>query len=71
MIHRLKSAEYKKMFWLDRSQSLMSDKSIALARQNNKNHYELVVEQNLLKEGEPSRFKDWHPWRTRDKKRLV
>ena len=44
----------------------MSEESTELARQRNKENYDLVVEENLLKGGEETRFEENHRGRTKD-----
>lgn len=65
-IHRLRAREYKKEFGLDVIKGIMSKESTEIARQRNKENYDLVVEENLLKNGKKSRFKDEHRGRTKD-----
>ena len=65
-VHKLSAREYKKEFGLDVIKGIMSEESTELARQRNRENYDLVVEENLLKGGEETRFEENHRGRTKD-----
>lgn len=65
-VHKLSAREYKRDFGLDVIKGIMSEESTEIARQRNKENYDLVVEENLLRRGEESRFEENHRGRTKD-----
>jgi hypothetical protein len=67
MTHRMLTSDYRKQFWLDRCAKLMSEFSIDLARERNKENYELVVKENLIARWVKTRYKEGDKWRTLDK----
>ena len=65
--HNMTTDNYREKFWLDQCSRLMSESSISLARKRNKENYELVVKENLIKWWKKTRYNIWHKWRTKDK----
>lgn len=65
-VHKLSAREYKRDYGLDVIKGIMSEESTEIARQRNKENYDLVVEENLLDKGEETRFKEGFKGRTRD-----
>lgn len=65
--HNILTRDYRKMFWLDNNARLMSKASIELARKRNRENYDKVVVQNLIKKGVNTRYYIWHEWRFREK----
>ena len=65
--HKMEAIEYKKMFGLDTKKGLTSQKSRLKSRNAVLKNYDKVVTQNLLKNGENTRFHKGHKGRTKDK----
>jgi hypothetical protein len=66
-IHHLNEKEYKKQFGLELYNSIMSEKSKAIARQRALEHKEIVIDENLVNKGQNTRFKKGSIGRTKDK----
>jgi len=67
MVHKVLTADYKREQWLNQTQSLMCKESVELARQRNKENRKKVVNENLIKWWENTRFKKWDKDRTKEK----
>lgn len=65
--HELSGNEYKETFGLEKKKGITSEETRELLRQRVKEHYDLVVIQNLIKGGVRSRFKYGDEGRTKDK----
>ena len=66
-VHNINARDYKKEFGLDVIKGIMSEESTEIARVRNEENYDLVVEENLLKKGEKTRFEEGCKGRTKDK----
>ena len=64
--HDLSAREYKKINGFDLSKGICSKESSEKSRKFVVRNYEVVVAQNLIKSGEPTRFKDGSKGRTKD-----
>ena len=58
--HNLDAKAYKKLMGKDNKKGLICEKSKELARQRNKENFDIVVKENLLKKGAETRFKEGH-----------
>lgn len=65
--HGIDSIEYKKMFGLDVTKGLASEETKEKLRRSVAENYDKVVKQNLINNGEKTRFKEGDRGRTRDK----
>jgi hypothetical protein len=65
--HDLLADEYKEMFGLDKKKGILNEDAREVLRQRVKENYDVVVAQNLLKNGQRSRFKYGSGGRTKDK----
>lgn len=66
-VHGIYEKDYKKEFGLNISRGLICDETKEKLQNSVAKHYEKVVEKNLIKGGEKSRFKFGGIGRTRDK----
>jgi len=66
-IHDMSAKEYKVAHGLDVGKGICSDKSRQLSRDKVFKNYDKVVAQNLLKNGQKTRFKAGDKGRTKDK----
>lgn len=55
--HDITSKEYKQLLGKDTKKGLICNTSRAIAQARNKENYKIVVKENLIKKGTPSRFK--------------
>jgi len=65
--HKITALEYKKKFGLYTSKGLLSTESKKIAQNRTQENYSLVVEQNLIKGGDNTRYKKGSKGRTKDK----
>lgn len=65
--HNISAKEYKKKFGLDLNKGLTSKSTKEALRKSVLKNYDKVVEENLIKNGEKTRFKEGHEGRTADK----
>lgn len=65
-IHKMESREYKERFGLDVGKGIMCEESVEIARKRNLENYDVVVVQNLIKNGTYTRFAKGHVGRTKN-----
>tara|TARA_R110000787_G_scaffold11722_12_gene38531 strand:- start:11126 stop:11500 length:375 start_codon:yes stop_codon:yes gene_type:complete len=64
--HELSAREYKKKYGLDLSKGICSKVSSEKSREKVYDNYDKVIGNNLVKNGEPTRFKNGSKGRTKD-----
>ena len=65
--HKMNEKKYKKSYGLDLHKGICSKESSEKSRASVVANYDNVVSNNLIKRGEPTRFKDGSKGRTKDK----
>jgi len=65
--HDITEKEYKLRFGFDLKKGICSKESSAKSREKVMENYDKCIGQNLIKNGEKSRFQDGDPGRTKDK----
>jgi hypothetical protein len=64
--HEISAREYKKQYGFDLSKGICSKESSEKSREKAYDNYDKVIGNNLVKNGEPTRFKNGSKGRTKD-----